>query len=307
MRHLLIVTILLLSYQVFGQVHLNITFPDYIKTTAQGNKVEESTDWEFAQAKMELKDNNSTFSIVLYNQRGPVFDTVQSFELIQISEWMRKDGIDVCATKSTTGNQRYILYFLSSPGATNETWITLAELSDVGLNATGNKLDLKNFNKRERETIMYLNSDGLSAYHYVQNYYSGLISSSVGIARNFVEDSIEFSYSSKETFVTDEKKWLNIRYPVEVPYQSALFHRNISRNLSFKDGVYTYRNDSVPNENKTYGMATGTNAFGFDSFKYSWFVPENIEILACRANVNGSWDRIKNGIIFNGVHDVSIK
>jgi len=73
MRHLLIVTILLLSYQVFGQVHLNITFPDYIKTTAQGNKVEESTDWEFAQAKMELKDNNSTFSIVLYNQRGPVF------------------------------------------------------------------------------------------------------------------------------------------------------------------------------------------------------------------------------------------
>lgn len=305
MRHLLIVTILLLSYQVFGQVNLNITFPDYIKTTAQGNKVEESTDWEFAQAKMELKDNNSTFSIVLYNQRGPVFDTVQSFELIQISEWIRKDNIDVCATKSTTGNQRYILYFLSSPGATNETWITLAELADVGFNATGNKLDLKNFNKRERETIMYLNSDGLSAYHYVQHYYSGLISSSLTIARNFVEDSIELSYSSKETLVTDEKKWLNIRYPVEVPYQSALIHRNISRNLSFKDGVYTYRNDSVPNENKTYGMATGTNAFGFDSFKYSWFVPKNIEILACRANVNGSWDRIENGIIFNGEKGVN--
>ena len=60
MRHLLIVTILLLSYQVFGQVNLNITFPDYIKTTAQGNKVEESTDgWIWNEESNEwIEDPN---------------------------------------------------------------------------------------------------------------------------------------------------------------------------------------------------------------------------------------------------------
>ncbi len=63
MRHLLLATSLLLSYQVFGQVHLNLTFPDYTRRTVNEDKTQESTDWEYAQARMVIKDNNSTFSI----------------------------------------------------------------------------------------------------------------------------------------------------------------------------------------------------------------------------------------------------
>lgn len=299
MRHLLLATSLLLSYQVFGQVHLNLTFPDYTRRTVNEDKTQESTDWEYAQARMVIKDNNSTFSIYLLNQKASGVDTIQRFELKQNSEWMQQDGVDICVTQSKTGDERYLLNFISDINATNRTWITLAELKPQGLEMTGNRLDLENYNKTERETIMFINSDALTAYHYVQNYQNALSSTSITVVRDISEDRLQLSYSSKEIRSVNEPNGLKIIYPVEVPYQSALMQRSISRNLSFKNGVYTYRNDSTPSQLGAYGMGTGSET-GFDAFKYSWFVPENIEILAYRSNRKGDWDELENGVIFKG-------
>ena len=45
-----------------------------------------------------------------------------------------------------------------------------------------------------------------------------------------------------------------------------------------------------------YGMAIPNN-FGFDAFKYSWFIPANFEILTCRSNRNRTWANVENRFI----------
>jgi hypothetical protein len=282
----------------WSQLKLNLIFPDYSIIDSDKGINKESTDWEFVKVRMEVKDLNSVFTIDFMDQNEYGEFKTKHYELIQNSEWLTQDGIDICYVTTKDKSKKYLFYFMMPTIATNQVWISLSEID--GLIPKGEAIHLKNFAKNQRETLLFLSDDGLSTYQYVNNFTNELRSERLNFARKFSEDSIKLCYTSQQAILRDSKDFLYVTTPVEVPFQSTLIHRNISRNLSFNEGVYTYRNDSILNEvNHQYGMSSGSNE-GFEKFKYAWFVPDNIELLSYKANGKGSWEKVDNSVIFSG-------
>ncbi len=299
LKYLLLI-ISFLSFQLtWSQVSLNLTFPDYTIEDSSQKPIKESSDWEYVQVRMKIKDTDSSFSIDFMDQKESGVIKTKSYELFQSSEWMLNDGIDICVATNKDKSKRYLVYFISPKTATNQVWMSLTEIKKEGLERKGNIIHLKNFHKNQRETLMFLNPDGLSAYQYIHSFDNTLISRTLNIARKFSKDSIKLRYTSQKAYIKNQPNWLGITSPVEVPFQSTLLHRNISRNLDFKEGVYTYRNDSILDNKGLYGMSIGSKE-GFEKFKYAWFVPGNIEILKYRSNRKGTWKAMNNSIVFSG-------
>jgi hypothetical protein len=178
----------------------------------------------------------------------------------------------------------------------NVSLITLHEMTEDGRSIKDKAVLLSNLRKNETEILFYLESDGMNAFRYGSDNHE-LIPGSYELARIAKSDSIKLCYTSHEVKLKDEDKHLIIRYPSSTNH-SSLIHRNISRNVTFKEGIYTYKTDSIVSESG-FGFGTGGKN-GYDKFRFSWFVPGNIEIISYKSNRPGSWVNNGNGITFTG-------
>ena len=298
--YLKVCIVLTLFYSsVEAQVRFNMTFPDFSILNKTKNSEKNSKDSEFARAKIEFKERESTFDIEFLDQKDTIIKSTKTLELKQESEWLSNDGVDICVVRSSETNKRFILNFISSNQFNNQFWLSLAEIQGSNYERTGSIIHLKNFKTRETEIINFLSADGLSMYQYYTSFDNSLSQKKLSIARSYTEDSLTLSYTSQNAFSFEDQKWFRLFFPLGKPYFSTLTHRNISRNITFDNGIYTLVSDSVLSRNAFYGFSTGeTN--GYNTFRLSLFTPSNIEIISFKTNRKGSIDYVKNGVIFQG-------
>lgn len=152
---------LVLSFQVLhAQVQLNMTFPDFSVEQKSKNILEESTDWEYAVARLFIKDKNSTFKIEFMRQDKASTKVTRRLDLAQKSEWFRKDKMDICVVNSASEGKRYLFCYLSTANAVNNSGLFLVELIGQSMETTDKIIYLKNYTKSHRESMLFLSSVG---------------------------------------------------------------------------------------------------------------------------------------------------
>ena len=298
-------TFCLLINSINAQVHFYNTYPDYTFEDQNKKESTESTDWEYATVAMLIQDQNSSFEINFLRQTKDTNEIVRKLQLKQVSEWAIKENMDACVVETSDKLLRYLLFYSSSSNFINQSGLYLMELTANGKEGSGRNIYLKNYLKNHRESMMFIHSDGLSAYQYTLHFNNALFSSNLLVARKYVKDAIELCYTAQDVRIKQMDEFLRLSFPVEDPYKSILVHRNITRNLRYNEGVYTYRNDSIPSKDGNYGFSTGDIKTGFDKFKYSWFAPDNIEIVDFKSNRKGKWQKTSNGLVFTAEKGVN--
>jgi hypothetical protein len=280
-----------------GQIHFSMSFREIVHTK---NGIESTSSvWEFVTVEMILDNNKSKINISYYDKTRDSISLKQTLNLEQIEHWSyldEKEKINWCLVKNPKDNKHYIAIFVHYIDNTSQFSISEYDIQKQAL--TGNNTIFRNSESNEKDMLSFLSSDGMSVYRYdVSHTNSFDLSNSVSLARNSERDNIKLSYTSDQVFQKDEKDYMRIIFPPD--YQHAyLLHRDISRNITYKDGIYTFRNDSVLQKNGTYGIGGGED--GFDKFTYSWFFPDNIEIVNYKCNRSGKWNQDDRSIIFHG-------
>ena len=287
------------STVTLGQIQFSVTYGEIINTQ-NGIKTFNKT-FEFAVVDFFIESDHSKFNIY-YKQvtrDSVIILRVDEFEQFSIAigydnkiipnQWFVKNKRDgkIYGQAFFTGNGNYSELILKEYDWNNKKFV-------------GNELTLRNVNTNNIEILSFLSNDGLSLFRYHSNSSSIFARSGISIARNFSSDKIRLLYTSEEVFLKEEKDFLQIIYHPAYNH-SHLIRRDISRNVTIKDGIYTYKNDSIISNSGSYGFATGdTSSAGFNKFKHSWFFPDNIEIVSYLCNRPGYWKKDQNALIFYG-------
>ena len=271
---------------------------DILKLVEKKNNTETlSNTWEFATIDMTIDNTNSKFKVSRYEKLRDTFLLKSTFNLEQIEKWNydSERGINWCLVKKLSDYKYYIACYYHS--LTNESQFILLEYDQIQQKIGSNSIYFQNVTSSEKHMLTFLSGDGTSVYRYdVDHSNSFDLYNSIRLARISATDNVRLSYTSNQVLLEDEANFLKIIFPPDYQH-SYLIHRNISRNITFKDGVYTFRNDSIPTSGG-FGIGNGKN--GFDKFTYSWFFPDNIEIISYKCNRTGKWQKDETAITFNG-------
>lgn len=273
----------------------NLIYPDFLVTHADG-KVEESTDWQFANLYLRVSPNhNSAFIISINTQTQSAINTSKIYKLKQTRPWASKtDKINMCFVESEEGKQ-YVLRMMMDE-VDGENYLSLSEMKE-GVE-TGWSIVFSKSKKYHDENIMFIGSDGLSAYMYNFLYHNTLKT----YKQNLSVDDLSFYYTSHNTILENKGDKQTITYPIEDYYSSLLTYIDISEFVSIKNGIYTFKTNIDGQELSNYDedLQQDMSESNFGKIKYSWFIPDNVEILDYKASVEGSWSESERGITFTG-------
>ena len=283
-----------------GQIQFSVTYGEIINTQ-NGIKTYNKT-FEYASVDFFIESDHSKFNIY-YKQvtrDSVIILRVDEFEQFSIAiGYDNKIIPNQWFVKNKRDGKIYVQAFFLGNG--NESELILKEYDRNNKKFVGNELTLRNIEVVNREIHSFLSNDGLSLFVNNSNKSNVLASNGFVIPRNQISDKIKLLYTSDEVLLKEEKENLTLRFPLS-NHMSYLIRRDISRNVTIKDGIYTYKNDSIIGDNRsTYGFTTGdTSSAGFDKFKHSWFFPDNIEIVSYLCNRPGYWKKDQNALIFYG-------
>lgn len=271
----------------------NLIYPDFEITTEDG-KVQSSSDWQFANLYLRISSTNSAFILSINEQKADAIKQVKLYKLTQTRPWARKsDKVNMCFAKSED-NKEYVVRTIMDE-VDGDNFFTIAELKDG--EETGWSITLSKSKKYHDENIMFIGSDGLSAYMYNFLYHNTLktYKQKLGV------DDLSFYYTSHQTLLEAKAEEYIITYPIEDYYSSLLTYIDISDFVSIKDGIYTFKSSIDGNQLSSY---TDSGDRDFGKMKYSWFIPDNVEIISYKANRTGEWTASERGITFvgNGEH-----
>jgi hypothetical protein len=280
----------------FGQIQFSISFGEIVN---KKNDIETySNVWEFASIDMIVDNNNSKFKVSVYEKLLDTINLKYTLNFEQIASWnyTNENGINYCLVKNQSDNKYFILSYAFYKN--NTSFFLISEYDTQKKELTNNNILLRNTVSNEKHMLSFLSGDGMSVYRYdVSNSNSFNLGNSINLARKSQSDNVKLSYTSDKVLLKDETDFLKIVFPPDY-HHSYLMHRDISRNTSLKDGIYTFKNDSIVTSSGDYGIGGGNN--GFDNFSYSWFVPDNIEILSYKCNRSGKWKKDDYAISFFG-------
>lgn len=288
------------STVTLGQIQFSVTYGEIIKTQ-NGIKTFNKT-FEFAMVDFFIESNKSKFNIHFFQTTRDSIIELKVDEFEQIGDAIGSDKkilTNQWVVKNNRDGKIYVLFF--HQGVVNESVLNLEEYDLSTKEFVGNELTLRNVKAVNREIHSFLSNDGLSLFVNNSNKSNVLNGGYFMIPRNQISDKIKLLYTSDEVLLKEEKENLTLRFPLS-NHMSYLIRRDISRNVTIKDGIYTYKNDSIYGNNiSTYGFMTGdTSSAGFNKFKHSWFFPDNIEILSYQCNRPGYWKKDQNALIFYG-------
>ena len=260
-----------------------------------GSKDEVKKKW-FAEISTLWDKSNSQFRVEFKEQLKGSTSLKSTLVLTQISQWKTtelRDSIpmDYCLVQSGELDKYFVAFCGGSDGTQKMMSISRYENPEKGFTLAGSSGE-------EIETIMHINQDGQSAFMHLVSSSTSIAYHNFTLARDFESDSIKICYTSEDVELEEKKNHLYVAFSSMNTYHSVVVKRNISRNLTFKDGIYTYKNDSII-ENGKYGLGTG-GEMGFKNFKYSWIIPDNIEVVSHVCNREGKWTKTANSIIFSG-------
>jgi hypothetical protein len=287
---------LFISFSAKGQIQFSISYGQIVE---KKNGIETfSNVWEFATIDMVVSNNNSKFNVTRYEKVLDSINLKNTLNLEQVEKWnyISEKGVNWCLAKNPTENKYYIAVYTFYLNNTSEFLITEFDLQKQEMSK--NSISFRNSASNEKDMLSFLSGDGMSVYRYdVSNGNSFNLNNSINLARKSVSDNVKLSFTSDQVLLKDETDFLKIVFPPDYNH-SYLMHRDISRNTMFKDGVYTFKNDSIVTSDGNYGIVGGKN--GFDKFTYSWFVPDNIEIISYKCNRPGKWKKDYNAATFYG-------
>jgi len=272
----------------------NLIYPDFEITAIDGSQ-QESSDWQFANLYLRLSSTNSAFILSINEQKADAINQIKLYKLSQTRPWATKnDKINMCFVESEEGKE-YVLR-MSMDESAGDNFFSLSEMNDG--EETGWSIRLSKSKKYHDENIMFIGSDGLSAYMYNFLYHNTLktYKQKLGV------DDLSFYYTSHKTLLEPKGDEYVITYPIEDYYSSLLTYIDISEFVSIRDGIYTFKSNIDGNKLSSY--EDGANR-DFGKMKYSWFIPDNIEILDYKASREGEWKKSERGITFTGTGDNS--
>ena len=280
---------------VKAQFTQNLVYPDFIIEEVNNSTVE-STDWEYAQVLMRISERNSQFVIALLEQKLDDVITKQILQMKQTRDWAKTDdGTNKCFVESESGEEYILTMNINESSGSNE--LVLEKMDN------DYKLRLSNSKKYHDENIMFLGSDGLSGYMYNFLYHNTLKT----YKQNIGLEDLSFYYTSHNTILEDRGEEQSLVYPIEDYYSSLLTYIDLSSYVSFSDGVYTFNSNFNGKELSRYDddIQQDMNSSDFSRIKYSWFVPDNVEILSYEASKPGEWLASQRGITFTAEEGIS--
>ena len=272
----------------------NLIYPDFIVTQIDG-KVVESTDWQFANLYIRVGASNSAFVISINEQDVNGIKQSKIYNLKQTRPWAAKsDKINMCFVESED-NKQYVLRMLMDE-VLGENYLSLSEVIEG--DETGWSIQFSKSKKYHDENIMFIGSDGLSAYMYNFLYHNTLKT----YKQNLSVEDLSFYYTSHNTMLEDKGNSQTVTYPIEDYYSSMLTYIDISEFVSIRDGVYTFKSTIDGSDLSSYdeSLEKEMSQSNFGKMKYSWFIPDIIEILEYSANRPGAWEESERGITFTG-------
>lgn len=146
--------------------------------------------------------------------------------------------------------------------------------------------------------IRYLNEDGISYREYTK----------VGSLGMSNWHYIEKGKTPEEVFSFISPASYKLVPQLDADYNHILFNQGsfslikedtMRKELIIKDGVYTFQNDYVPDQDGYYGCSAAPD--GFKYFNYVWVFPQNMEVLSYESNRDGTWRLEDNTLSYIGV------
>ncbi len=287
-------SLLFLLGSVEAQFTENLIYPDFIITHDNGT-IEESTDWQFANLFVRIGASNSQFIISINQQDANGITQTKLYQLKQTRPWAdQSDKVNMCFVKSEEGKE-YVLRMIMDE-VQGENYLMLSEV--IYGDETGWSIQFSKSKKYHDENIMFIGSDGVSAYMYNFLYHNTLKT----YKQNLSVDDLSFYYTSHNTILEDKGAQQIITYPIEDYYSSLLTYIDISEFVSIRNGIYTFKSTIDGNDLSSYDkdIEAEMSKSDFGKMKYSWFIPDNIEILEYSASRPGQWEESTRGITFTG-------
>lgn len=299
-KYFLTIFIFLLNIvAIFAQPSIKTVYDEVEFNSVSGDETKENWIGEITTL---WDKNKSEFQIELKEQLKDKITTKKTLILNQISPWEKKLGassaiLDMCLTESSEF-EKYIIVFCSNT-VTMLNYITIMKYENQKIGFT-----LLNYSAEasggESETIVYINKDLQSALvHYVASR-KGKGNFTLNLESKLDNDSLKIFYASEDIKLNlnDSKKNFGIPFTSTNSHHSILYKSNFNKSVTFNNGIYTYKNDSTKTQGNRYGFSTNSDK-GFRKYKYSWIIPDNIEIIKYSCNRKGNWVVTENNIIFS--------
>jgi len=147
--------------------------------------------------------------------------------------------------------------------------------------------------------LRYLNEDGVSYKDYT-NVQSQESESWHFIKKNRLPDQ-EFAFISPRDFKIIPL--INEVYN-QIQFQSGSFslikEDSLREELIIKDGIYSFQNDVIHDNDGNYGCFAKPN--GFTRLNYVWVFPDNMEVTFYESNRDGEWRLENNTLSYIGTN-----
>lgn len=141
------------------------------------------------------------------------------------------------------------------------------------------------------ERIMYIKPDGVNYMQY-WTQRSNYLSCWVGLEKGLdVETHYEYIQPKDYIFQDNPDEAFNQLHFDQGSF-ALMWRGNFGKNVYIdEEGVYTFRNDSIPDSQGYYGFYSRPN--GFKEFVYVWVLPDNFEFVSYNCSQEGEW--VKKG------------